>query len=181
MPHFSFSSIINAAADFVLSICDSFFCIFKSQNAKEQEVCVLFWHRGNVREVGNENNAVCGRLHLIRYGCAIPPSPQGEAPPKAVMRCSRRSGVTPPLVFPQKNGGNFRQHITKRQSVQHSRPGLRSKLKRGLEDDRESAHRSDSKPFFNQTAAIFTAANQQPRPVFCFSFDAKEKRPPLIT
>ena len=45
---------------------------------------------------------------------------------------------------------------TQRQSGRQRRPGLRSKLKKGLEAERELAHRSTSKPFFNQTAALQT-------------------------
>jgi hypothetical protein len=42
---------------------------------------------------------------------------------------------------------------TQRQSGRQRRPGLQSKLKKGLEAEGELARKSDSKPFFNQTAA----------------------------
>ena len=102
------------------------------------------------------------------------------------MRCSRRSGVSlrpPPRAaarLPARFAAAKRRPAahksTKRQSGRQSRPGLRSKPKKGLEAERELARRSTSKPFFIQTAAIQRAANIHAQRVFCFSFDSKEKR-----
>ena len=74
-------------------------------------------------------NARCDALHLI---------PRRSANPRSF----RRSETALPLHKP-----------TQRQSGRQRRPGLQSKLKKGLEAEGELARKSDSKPFFNQTAA----------------------------
>ena len=68
----------------------------------------------------------------------------------------RRSAKT--RSFRRSETAKATHKTTERQSGRQSRPGLRSKLKKGLEDERELARRSASKPFFNQTAAA------QPQP-----------------
>ena len=75
---------------------------------------------------------------------------------------------------------------TQRQSGRQRRPGLQSKLKKGLEAEGELARKSDSKPFFIQTAATQTAANHHARPVSLFlSLTQRKKRPlrplPVVT
>ena len=104
---------------------------------------------------GVGNNAACDS-----YTSSLPlaelPLKGKVASETSRMRCSRRSGVILSRSFRRSETAKATHKPTQRQSGRQRLPGLQSKLKKGLEAEGELARKSDSKPFFNQTAATLS-------------------------